>query len=688
MRLISFGMVALVMVGAIDCMEPAPKRRKLAESISSRSDEESYSVGSSQESMSEYVPHYYELDSLKDLKDESPRHAAVLIIADFDRDDQAQLLSDLTNALSERSILILVSANVFVGLLKTFNNPLDDSWEVYEIPESDFVLLVAQDWHNYYQQAGIVFPRNRIRDIKSSKNRLALRSNENYQRYKAYRKGASAYKPFRFLDALFNMDLSRSNNVTWDVLMIGHTGDVTRGEELVGVDIASLRALFSFLDTKVNAGVVLLSSCQIGGVPLNLIEVDNLVPQQHRFVLLVGTTTDVPTTDIYDITAFFNTAATLDRGGQLDRLLNLLTLDPRMIPQIWLPGLKGFFSLQTNPHIFLIGNVVEQAHALETKPIIIDDKQAIVLVRPVAIYPQLAINHKKFDDLKPRSLAMANYLAYDSTTPPGAVRMLKQVVNEHSLGQLIEIVGLLRKKGYFNAFGKQKIDRERIDALERSLYPMIISLGRGSTATWFNSIALPNTTNKSGVLDFMFQSFCYSIDRTYPTVSLIDRLAGGNDIIFWREIITAVHLANQLAGLGKQSLTGASLEEWVYANPMVKTKNQFDYLSGKDTVTLSNVRIINNDPTNECEFTFVLDNKAWSIRYSFDKLWFIKEMNLQEYKHSYEQQKQAILKEGRSIIQGQKPLTQVLSGVKEKKDVIKRKQEELIRQGLPPYLRK
>jgi len=688
MRLISLGMVALVMVGAIDCMEPAPKRRKLAESISSSSDEESYSSGSSQGSMSEYSPRYYQTDALNKLRNGEPRHAALVIIADFDRDDVVQLETDLTNSLKHQSILILVSTNVLVGLLKTYNDPLGDTWQAYEIPESDFVLLVAREWHNYYQSAGIIFPSTRMVNISKTKASLMRQSDKSHQRYKTYRTGKSGYKPFGFLEKLFDTKRSASNNVTWDVLMIGHTGDVTKGEELVGVDIASLRALFSFLDTKITSGVVLLSSCQIGGVPLNVIEVDNQVPHQHRFILIVSTTTDVPTTDIYDISAVFNTAATLDRGGQLDRLLNLLTLDPKMIPQIWLPGLKGFFSLQANPHIFLIGNVIEQAHALEKKPIIIDDKQAVVLVRPVAIYPQLTINHKKFDDLEPGSLAMANYLTYDSKTLPGALKVLKEAVNEDSFEQLIEIMGILRKKGYFNTFGKQKIDRDRIDALERSLYPMIISLGRGSTATWFNSIALPDTTSMSGVLDCMFQSFCYSIDRTYPTVSLIDSIAGGNDIVFWREMITAIHLANQLKGLGQKSLTQAPLEQWVSAHPMVKASHEFAYLSGKKTATLTHVRIVNNNPTDECELTFVLDNKAWSIRYSFDKLWFIKEINLQEYERAYEQQKQAILKEGRSVIQGQKPLTQVLSGVREKKDTIKRKQEELIRQGLPSYLRK
>ena len=532
---------------------------------------------------------YYSLENIAQLKPNEMSHAACTMILDPELQESPltarnALTRDFAAAIQAGFFPILISSSLIYNLLHHPNEifipsrkALQDTaqWEIYNVKETSLILCVPHRYHAFYDRAGLQFSEllepidaNTITEEFSNaktKNSLGLKS----------------------LPLIFSPK-EKKPFISWDFIIAGHGLHL---KYIAGITFPEMQELLSFFDNHLNAGIVYISSCESGGQSISLLETDKQIPTSHRFILIVGSTSDAPVRLLFTKEFFetFFTASALvqDKGqtlsGLLRVLINISQKDIMGLPQIWLPGGIGFQSLQVSDFVEVIGNVNLQKHIHDKMPFYITNKAA-VLIYPAHIPILMTV--------KPIKEQIGTTFIRTSKVPPNFTRWCTGesekyndvVIHFASKLNLFPIIKKLIKQetiGYFcHLFKTEKL----LDQLPHpaTLFPAFISmkhevkedpkLQRLSHQFAHIKLDLPESeTTICGVLNFIRDAFLMpgtelSAGRSF----IIDQLTGPNDIPFMMELMLfsklseklSAHLKfnEKLATIAEKIVNGQSLE--------------------------------------------------------------------------------------------------------------------------------
>ena len=622
---------------------------------------------------------YYTKENLERLRKQGIQlHAPCIVIFDIKNKENPSinthgaLTLHLFEEIQNLSMPIITSNSILFNLLERAET-IDDrkhpenkyyslfkllfsEWQVYKTLSSQLIILIPKRFSDNYSEMGIKFS-----NLENLSHLLpgAWHGTQKIENYRPLQQAISL--PLEILSPIdivheFNSifltkdDISLEKVPIWDFIFEGH-GTTYPKPTIVGLSSDQINEIFSFIDQKLNAGIIYLLSCNAGGKNLSLLQFEKFgVTRNHNFILIVGAITDSPTAliDSSDMCViFFNLAAQLaDKGESLNNLLNSITLkNPGIhsvnIPQIWLPNGMGFQTCNIDKNIFVLGNVLAKTYLDEKQTILISNKVAVLVYAPsifdLSVFPatpqleliKLEIEKKKMKIWPLLPMIHESYFWKDVTVP-------QKLAAQKQLQK--EFPKFLKK--YTSLF-----------------FPQFISMIPGSyTNNHFNEIFLL----KGGIINFIRDSFLDIAQRTSAKFFYIEKLHGINDISL---LIQASRL--------KRGINEPHLLEKL----LVTKKNK--------TITLDKVIIYTqfNPSTyaNEFKIMFSIDNTAWEFsdkditnRWFKTYSWNFIPTDLKKLYEFFNKMYESIKKETFVPEPAQKPISQVL---KQKQAEIKRKQE-------------
>lgn len=478
-------------------------------------------------------------------------------------------------------------------------------WTIFKSPSAAFVILIPRKFYSLYQELPF-----RLESWKNISNLLpgAVQAKNIIKDFVPLQKAlASAQTEFLISDFKSIFAVPNHTNYKsplWDFFLLGH--GVPEPDPLIaGLKPNQINDFFSFIDRSLLVVTVYLQSCRAGGKNLRLLEFDALgIARNHQFILMVGSITDSPIwiapfgSTEQMILLFFNYAALIqDKGASLNRLLLLFSknVNPgdlslhgtEQIPQVWLPGGMGFQTFNIDNYILVLGNVMARVHADEQKPIIVNNKQAILLYplkvsAPLYITPFLETSLFSFigSILEQKKKLIWPYMP---------------MVTESAFWQDRDST---TQKQIFERLQKEypALQTPVDESKQAYLYPQIISMIKAHAIHYLKEIRLDSDKNipSAGVIRFLRDAFLDIAQRTTQKAFYIDKLSGYNDISLLLEasrilkgIITPHALEQKLAPYKNQPITLS----FVYIQTVYKPVSKI----------------------NQFKVSFVFDDTAWEF---------------------------------------------------------------------------
>lgn len=577
------------------------------------------------------IQDYYAIDHLVSLKQKRmPISIPCAWIIDQTNQDQP-VDKNMTGALLQRFIKsieqaffpIIVSHYLLTNFL-TRQNPahpnhyavktvrLDhDNWQVYEIPNTQFYLLVPKKYAFAFLDGFNIGKMRNVSHLLSDTQALInhIAQTKSFPEFSA-----------RQMETIFN---TKSKN-RWNFMISGHG---ILYSKIVDLESKQINALLDFFDKYLIVGVVFLETCYLGGANLSLLDFKNQgVTINHNFILLAGSVTDSPTylSPQFGILArnFFNTAATLiDKGQGLNRLINyayVIAFEPAsihgtaQIPQVWLPRGLGFQTLNTDKEIFSLSNIQLKIHEAENKPIHLLNKRA-VLIYPEVINQTLIVNALDYKH------PFIESPRFDAT--PHLSKL--HIRDEQDFAEMFD-----EKSEFFPAL-KSRFDPTASPDLsswlpafseffkqdESFLFPDFISMIRSNAKHRFARIELQDQMPQLGVLRFLSDAFLDIGERFSKKTFFIDELFGNNDI----------NLLLESSRIVQKNITPYPLEKVAVQNSV----------NGK--VTLKNIIIMTrggiSPDQNSFNLQFNIGNTRWELDSYQQEPWHFKDIS--SYYSSY-----------------------------------------------------
>lgn len=556
---------------------------------------------------------YYRIENLQNLKNQGKQiHVPCQIIIDQEGAESPKttaiaLTSALSVSLTAHQWPILVSASLMHNLLyklekiskgesigksenflgETSFNKSD--WEAYDVPNSQFILLLPKKYINFFSSA---FKTNTLKSITDF-----LPENKEYLKFMDWLNEKIIYKPLFSKADLAQVFITVKESPSMpiiDFILDGH-GGADRYLAIAGLGPREINNALSFFDT-LNTGTVIILSCSAGGKNLDLLQFKDNINVTHNYLLIVGAISDEPivkTSYIYiadDINSYqkcFNYSALLvDRGESLNRLLNALNISNFQphgnagIPQVWLPNGYGFQTYNIDKEILVLGNVYEKIFAEEKKPIIINNKKA-VLIYPKHIRTNLKITpfqipvgpaEYKSDNLKLRLEEKGNLWSKIPTLTEAA--FWKNLTNAQISNLSVEL------NKYFPSFKIE--DPEHYKSYnDNFLYPQFILMAREQKpdqyVCHFHEINLENQNCIScGVMRFIRDAFFGFQENPIEKTIFIDSITGFNDVAL---LAKAIQLKQDI--LGEPIMASLTYDNLTKNVPIITIKNVTIYLGSE-----------------------------------------------------------------------------------------------------------
>lgn len=542
---------------------------------------------------------------------------------------------------------IFVSSSTFFNLitrtgLGTSETPLSSyfnkkDWLFYDVPSSQFFLLVPKKYLETNPNHGL-----RLNELPNLTN-LLPEPKEDFSKFlqEATPYFAKGFEPFKVAD-LSKIFVDKKDNKTLPIFDIWILGHGQMGTTIVDLSIEQVNEVLRFFDLHINAGVILLQSCYVGGINSNLLQFKETgVAITHNYILVVDGITDSLTYTYFNINKiindFFNNAANLkDKGDSLSRLLKDLNIfhensgsphGAENIPQVWLPNGLGFQTFNIDERILVIGNVLAKIHEENRSPIIIKNKEAVLL------YP-IVINAPVHVGLSPTQKTENLINLWQSLPTINDLRFNKIALDE----KLIKIFPSL------NNVSPQSLTERRY-----LLFPVFIPINIAGNK--FNEVKLNSSLfPHAGILHFLRDSFLSMPEReTQSIYTSIDRLTGYNDI----------------------SLTLALTREFREKELQITTEQnplEKDLLAFADKeITIEKVEITSTE--ENFSIAFIVNNKAWILTdedLQESNYWNFKEFPLDTHLQLYSE-----FNEYLSEKSGQKSISEVLK--QKQQDILRKK---------------
>ena len=342
---------------------------------------------------------YYSLENLKKLSTQKiEQHIPCYIFIDQTNEDNPDsqesagvLLAMLTEAIDAGYYCMIVSHSLVQSFLvrKNPDHPykltadlFQSKWMLYEIPNTQFFLFIPKTYEAFYKKG---FNTARMQNLTP----LLPQRGSDYQELTRHI-SRTVYYPM-FSSNQLNSIFSLNKNIIWDFVIDGHGAPY---DQIAGLKPESINKLLHFFDTKLSTGVIYLISCYLGGTNLSLLDFKNQhVSVIHPYILIAGSIAEMTSHFHRDFSEFikkyFNAAAHLeDRGESLNELLQAVNYFSKetgpihgtgQLAQVWLPGGLGFQTFNIDKALFWLGNVTLKTHEEEHKPILIQNKQAVLL---------------------------------------------------------------------------------------------------------------------------------------------------------------------------------------------------------------------------------------------------------------------------------------------------------------------
>lgn len=510
---------------------------------------------------------YYDAAHLRELDQKKiQKHAPMLIIIDelqeeTEVSDSIAMTEELSYAIKRQLYPVLVTASVLRNLLVRMdpkvkqqsekNNEIQEftpqitaqNWKIFNVPNSQFVLLVPVNFLNIYGSNLGIKPLPELTNLMKDPSNFIL---------KAWLDKKKKIIPFSKID-LEKVFVSKSDNTgipTWDFIVAGHGLD--NPPIIANLKPATINEMFHFFDTKIKTGIVLIISCYAGGSNRKLLETTQAGIQiNHNFVLILGSVANETVTVTYPkdydyANLFFNNAAQIqDKGASFDILWEDLAQAKifsskesvhglENIPQVWFPGGVGFQSANIPDLVFPLGNVLLKKHKENNEPIIIIG-DALVLIYPTVIdVPLIVYPTSVSNALNKKSWVNIPHVFEPSFTENNFELAFSQQ-NQNRLGLLIDYLLVPRMT--------RTVGTMYLDALQHllldSLYPKFISLNTTGSGHLFKEINVENVLFDEssrikayglGVLHFIRDAFLDVGLTSQPSIYFIDKLSGFNDI--------------------------------------------------------------------------------------------------------------------------------------------------------------
>jgi hypothetical protein len=497
---------------------------------------------------------YYDANNLKSLDQKKiQKHAPMLIIIDQLQDETEKtntiaMTGELAYGIKAKFYPILTTASVLSNLIGRMNKKsnLSDQdkaiqnftpvitakdWHIYDVPESQFVLLVPAYFKNLYGSNSGIKPLPDITKLLDGSSNLSL---------KTWLDTNKKIIPFSKADLgkIFITAKDTPSNLIWDFIVTGHGTD--NPPIIANLAPTAINDMFRFFDTRIKTGMVLIISCLSGGSNRTLLETTQSGIQiNHNFILILNSVANEVSTgefpkDFSYATFFFNNAAQIqDKGSSFDIFWEDLAKSKissgdtsvhgfQNIPQVWFPGGIGFQSADIPDLVFSLGNVALKAakENNESIPIMGD---ALVLVHPTVIdvplevYPIMVshdINKKKWEQIP---------------------HIFELTFSKNDKQIFSKIVTKLIVPGLENFTGSPDAGKVLLD----SLYPQFISLNTSGSGHLFEEINVQNIYFGEsgtilgvglGVIHFIRDAFLDVNQDSQSRIYFIDKLTGFNDV--------------------------------------------------------------------------------------------------------------------------------------------------------------
>ncbi|GMU19315.1 MAG: hypothetical protein AMXMBFR12_05070 [Candidatus Babeliales bacterium] len=500
---------------------------------------------------------YYDAAHLKSLDQKKiQKHAPMLIIIDqlqgeTDKNDNIPMTFELSYGIKRKLYPILTTASVLKNLLirmnkhtphlseinkdiQEFTPPITaQDWRIYDVPESQFVLLVPNNFIQIYGTNSGIKPLPEITKL------LNTSTNDHLIQWLDKNKKIIPFSKAH-LERIFISKTDQGATPIWDFVVAGHGND--NPPIIANLSPQSINEMFNFFDTKIKTGMVLIISCLAGGSNRKLLETTQAGIQiNHSFILILSSVANEIINTFYPIdypylNLFFNNAAQIqDKGIGFDTLWEDLAKAKikstkksvhgfQNIPQVWFPGGLGFQSANISDLVFPIGNVLLKTHQENNEPILIMG-DALVLVYPTVIdvplfvYP-ISLSHK----LLRKNWQHIPHI-FELNFTHHNKKNFEKITGEVTVPQLIATTGLS--------------DQDASPRLLDSLYPQFISLNTTHSGHLFTEIIVESTLVDeklklkgfgAGVIQFIRDAFFDINPSSAPKIYFIDKLTGFNDI--------------------------------------------------------------------------------------------------------------------------------------------------------------
>lgn len=551
------------------------------------------------------VESYYDPAHIKSLdQQKTQKHAPMLILIDELQEetintDQISVTVALSYGIKQQLYPILTTASVLknllwkmnpalskeTGIIKTlqaFTPPLTaQNWRIFDVPNTQFVLLVPNNFISMFGQNYGIKPLPEITQFLKMPSALDVWLDKKKK-----------IIPFSKAD-LQQVFVPKTDNIStliWDFIIVGHGTD--NPPIIANLKPAVINEMFNFFDNQIKTGMVLVLSCYSGGGNRKLLETSQAGVQiNHNFILILGSASNNVVNISYPndypyFNLFYNNAAQIqDKGSSFDIMwedlarAKLFSTDSSVhgfqnIPQVWFPGGIGFQSVNIPDLVFSLGNVLLKTRQEDKHPIdTVGD--AVVLIYPTVIDVPLYVYPVRQD----RPVTLKNW----QDTP----HIFETNFTKGNFPQLEKIILQLKADGL--------LDITRSNKASESFYPQFISLdttrGHIFTDIIVESDYFDESNRQSsglGVMQFIRDSLLDIGKASAPKFYFIDQLTGFNDISL---LLAASRIARNDSA--KHPLE-AYLQNLVNQN-----------------ITLENVMIITNNGNLKFRIFFAIQNTYW-----------------------------------------------------------------------------
>ena len=539
-----------------------------------------------------------------------------------------------------------------IGTISSLN------WELYDIPNSQFILLFPKHFLSIYGKNPGFKKNPNISDM------LPGTQLDNYLKlinWLQHNKKIIPLNSKNFTQIFVNKN--ERNTPIWDFVIQGH--GLNNPPIIAGLIPDTFNKMLSLFDQYIKTGAIYTISCSAGGKNRTLLETQqDGIQINHNFILLLGSISNSTVAHSYPkmfdtLVNFFNYAGDMrDKGKSLDDLLkSIIFFKPdiisphgaQSIPQVWLPGGLGFQTLNISDQVLSINEVIVKKHSENKAPIIIKNKAAILLYPNVIDIP-LYISPLYWEKPIPKSSWKSFPLLFEES-------FFKNVDNQTKK----EVIDQLKTENILPDFLEQLSELSTQQSPINPnyyLYPEFISMRIDDEAHSFSEIQISTMFEgkqvAQGVLQFIREAFLDILPKHYSQIFFIDKLMGKNDISL---LLAAVRILNK-------SLKKHPLEELLKENI-------------NKEITLENVTIQIRYYSGEIIISFKINDTAWrcvqDITNTDMKTWWkFEKSNASYYENFYNE-----MKEKKKLLTSQPLQKSISEALKQKQvEILKKKTEE------------